>query len=310
MRKPIVAMLLALGVSAGCGGGLGLHGRNPDDYVKPTIAVMKFENRAGFPLNWSLGDGMQEILVDRLLATGRYHVVERQELGAIMQEHQFQQGGATRPQGKVAKGRIRNCQYLIKGAVTDFGHISTSTGGFSAWNWDIFGGANRAVMGIVLYVVDVESGEIIASENIEESVSARDLQVKAAYEGISFGGSAFYQTPLGRATRKVVERAIGRITTAIASQPWEPQIALVQEDGNVIINGGKDRGVRSGAEFEVLDAGNTILDPATGDAIGRSAGRKVGRLIVHEVKERYSTATIVVGGAPDFRPGQACRASG
>jgi len=310
MNKTIVALCLALGVCAGCGDRLGLHGRNPDDYVKPTIAVMKFENRAGFPLNWSLGDGMQEILVDRLLATGRYHVVERQELGAIMDELKFQQGGATRPQGKVATGRIRNCRYLIKGAVTDFGHVSAGTGALSAWNWDFLGGSNRAVMGIVLYVVDVESGEIIASENIEESVSAKDLSVKAAYEGLSFGGSVFYQTPLGRATKKVVERAINRITTAIASQPWEPQIALVQEDGSVIVNGGRDRGVKSGAEFEVLDAGKTILDPATGDAIGQSAGRSVGRLIVHDVKDRYSTATIVVGRAADFKPGQACRASG
>jgi curli biogenesis system outer membrane secretion channel CsgG len=308
MRKPIAAALMALWVCAGCGGGLG--GRNPEDYVKPTIAVMKFENRAGFALNWSLGDGMQEILVDRLLATGRFHVVERQDLGAVLQELQFQQNGVTRPQGKVATGRIRNCQYLIKGAVTDFGHISTNTGGVSGLSWDIFGGSNRAVMGIVLYVIDVESGEIIASENIEESVSAKDLSVKAAYTGLSFGGSAFYQTPLGRATRKVVERAVKRITAAIAAQPWQPQIALVQEDGSVVINGGRDRGVRSGAEFEVVDAGRPILDPATGDAIGQSAGRSIGRVIVHEVRERYSTATVVIGRAADFRPGQPCRASG
>ena len=308
MRKPIAAALMALWVCAGCGGGLG--GRNPEDYVKPTIAVMKFENRAGFALNWSLGDGMQEILVDRLLATGRFHVVERQDLGAVLQELQFQQNGVTRPQGKVATGRIRNCQYLIKGAVTDFGHISTNTGGVSGLSWDIFGGSNRAVMGIVLYVIDVESGEIIASENIEESVSAKDLSVKAAYTGLSFGGSAFYQTPLGRATRRVVERAVKRITAAIAAQPWQPQIALVQEDGSVVINGGRDRGVRSGAEFEVVDAGRPILDPATGDAIGQSAGRSIGRVIVHEVRERYSTATVVIGRAADFRPGQPCRASG
>jgi len=308
MRKPIAAALIALWVCAGCAGGLG--GRNPEDYVKPTIAVMKFENRAGFALNWSLGDGMQEILVDRLLATGRFHVVERQDLGAVLQELKFQQNGVTRPQGKVATGRIRNCQYLIKGAVTDFGHVSTNAGGVSGLSWDIFGGSNRAVMGIVLYVIDVESGEIIASENIEESVSARDLSVKAAYSGLSFGGSAFYQTPLGRATRRVVDRAVKRITAAIAAQPWQPQIALVQEDGSVVINGGRDRGVRSGAEFEVVDAGPPILDPATGDAIGQSAGRSIGRIIVHEVRERYCTATVVIGRAADFKPGQPCRASG
>jgi hypothetical protein len=234
-------------------------------------------------------------------------VVERQDLGAIVQEQQFQQAGATRQQGRVSSGRIKNCQYLVKGAVTDFGHVSASQGGATLWNWDILGGSNRAVMGIVLYVIEVESGEIIASENIDESVGAKDLSVKATYEGLSFGGSTFYQTPLGRATARVVERAVKRITAAIASRPWEPQVALVQEDGSVIINGGRDRGVRQGAEFEVLEAGRPVLDPATGDAIGQSPGRRVGRVIVHEVNERYSTATVVVGRSADLQPGFACR---
>ena len=107
----------------------GGFGRNPDDYVKPTIAVMKFENRASFPLGWNLGGGMQEVLVDRLMETNRYHVVERQELDSVMNEIQFQQSGATRPQGKAATGRIKNCQFLIKGVVTDFGHVSSKDAG-------------------------------------------------------------------------------------------------------------------------------------------------------------------------------------
>jgi len=308
MRCYAPVMLAALWVCAGCGGAG--RGRNPEDCVKPTIAVMKFENRAAFPLGWNIGGGMQETLVDRLMATGRFHVVERQELSSVMSEIQFQQGGATRPQGRVATGRMMNCQYLIKGVVTDFGHVSTKTGGFSGLSWDIFGGSNRAVMGIILYVVDVESGEIIASESIQESVRASDLSVQATYGGVSFGGTSFYRTPLGQATQRVVERAVNRITGVIAGRPWQPLVALVQEDGSVILNGGRDRGVRSGAEFEVLDVGQPILDPATGNVIGQSQGKSIGRIIVHEVHDRYSTATIVIGRAADFRAGQQCRASG
>ena len=309
MRRLLLGCaVMAAVVLAGCASGK-LGGRNPEDYVKPTIAVMKFENRAPFPMNWNLGDGMAEVLVDRLMATGRYHVVERQDLGSVMSEVALQQSGATRPQGKVAAGRIKNCQYLIKGAVTDFGHVSTKSGAFSGFTWDVFGGSNRAVMGIILYVVDVESGEVIASENIEESVSAKDVAVKAAYEGMAFGGSTFYRTPLGRATKRVVERAMKRITKAIAAQPWEAQIALVEVEGSVIINGGRDRGVRSGAEFDVIRPGPPILDPTTGDVIGASPGKRVGRVIVHVVHARYATATIVVGRAADFQAGQVCRAS-
>ena len=309
MKRFLRASVLAAVLVAGCGGGK-WGGKDPEAYVKPTVAVMKFENRAPFPLNWSLGEGMAEVLVDRLMATGRYHVVERQELGAVISELALQQGGSTRAHGKADIGRIKNCQYLIKGTVTDFGHVSTRSGAFSAFSWDLFGGSNRAVMGIVVYVVDVESGEIIASESIEESVRAKDVTVQAAYSGIAFGGSTFYRTPLGRATSKVVGRAVKRITQAIADRPWEPQIAEVQADGTVIINGGRDRGLRSGAEFDVIRQGPPILDPATGDVIGAAAGKCVGRVIVHEVHARYATATIVVGRTDDFERGLNCRASG
>jgi curli biogenesis system outer membrane secretion channel CsgG len=301
------ACSLALLVAAGCQNP-GTLGRNPDDFVKPTIAVMKFENRASFPLGWNLGGGMQEILVDRLMATSRYHVIERQELGSVLGEIQFQQSGATRPQGKAATGRIKNCQYLIKGVITDFGHVSSKSGGAAFGDLGaIFGSSNQAVMGVILYVVDVESGEVIASESISESVGAGDVSVDTAYKGVAFGGSSFYRTPLGKATAKVVERAVRRITAAIAAQPWEPRVALVQEDGSVVINGGRDRNVKIGAEFDVLEEGPPILDPATGDVIGYSQGKEVGRLIVTEVRERFAVATIAEGRAADFRIGQGCR---
>jgi len=308
--RPVwAAALAAVWIAAGCGPNGGL-GRSPEDFVKPTIAVMKFENRAPFQLGWNLGDGMQEVLVDRLMATGRYHVVERQELASVMGEQRLQQSGATRPQGRAATGRIKNCQYLIKGVVTDFGHVSTSQGG-AAWNLGrIFGGSHRAVMGIILYVVEVESGEVIASESLSESVRAGDVSVQAAYRNVAFGGSTFYRTPLGRATAKVIDRAVKRITEVIASRPWQPLVALVQEDGSVVLNGGRDRGVKSGTEFEVLETGPPILDPSTGDVLGHSAGRTVGRVIVRDVHERYSTATIVAGQAAEFRAGQTCRRSG
>ena len=53
-------LLLAGAVCAGCHEG-GWAGGSVQ-YIKPSIAVMKFENRAPFPLGWNLGDGMKDIL--------------------------------------------------------------------------------------------------------------------------------------------------------------------------------------------------------------------------------------------------------
>jgi len=301
---PVTVALAAVLPAAGCGA----WGRRGDT-VKPTIAVMTFENRAPFPMNWDLGGGMQEILVHELMETGRFHVVERADLGHVLREQQLQASGATRPQGRADTGRIKNCQYLIKGTVTDFGHVASDAGSLSGLFWDIFGGSERAVMSVILYVVDVESGEVVASESIEKTVRAGDVSVQATYDKVGFGGSAFRQTPLGRATADVVEDAVEEITDAIADRSWRPRIAQVAPDGTVILNGGTNHGLKQGAEFAVLETGRPILDPESGDLLGRAPGRRVGRVVVHEVHARWARATIVVGTRESIRPGQRCRAS-
>ncbi len=59
---------------------------------------MEFENRANFPLGWNISDGMRDVLVDRLVATGRFSVIERPEINAVMAELRLQNSGATRKQ--------------------------------------------------------------------------------------------------------------------------------------------------------------------------------------------------------------------
>ena len=304
-----VALSAGAVLCAGCWDGMswGLGGPSAADVVKPSIAVMKFENRAGNPLGWDIGDGMKDVLVDRLVRTGKFHVIERPELSSVLKELRFQHTGVTRQQRRAALGRLKNVQYLVKGTITDFGHVSARRGFFNGGGWNIFGGGARAVMGMTLYVVEVESGEIICSTSITESVRAGDSAFQAAYKGLTFGSSAFYRTPLGRATAKVIAKAVKRVTRSIATRPWEPKIALVQADGTVVINGGKDRRVKVGTEYEVRDVGQPIIDPDTGDQIGTQPGPCRGRVRVVEVRQRYSIAAIAEGKAGSFRPGQHCR---
>ncbi len=304
-RNASLIFLVSVLLCAGCDGAF--SGGNQADFIKPTIAVMKFENRAPFPLGWDLGDGMRDILVDRLVATGRYHVVERPELDSVLGELRLQHSGVTRQAKRAELGRIKNVQYLIKGTVTDFGHVSTNRGFLGLPNLDAFGGSNRAVMGMTLYVVDVESGEIVSSESISESVRASDLTVQAAYKDVALGGSTFYRTPLGKVTTRVIGRAVRRITGAIADRPWLPQIALIQDDKTVVINGGQNRGLRVGEVYEIFEIGSPIIDPDTGDSIGRQPGKTIGHVRVCRVYPQYSQAEIVLGEAGGFKVGQHCR---
>ncbi len=307
--KRLVLIITLAAACCGCNGnGHGLLGDpGAPGYVKPTIAVMKFQNRAPFPLNWNLSGGMRDILVDRLVATGRYQVIERPEIDSVLRELRFQHSGATRRHNRAEVGRLKNVQYLIKGTVTDFGHVQAQSGFLNLFHWDIFGGSNRAVMGMTLYVVDVESGQIICSRSIEQSVRAGDMTVKAAYKDVAFGGSVFYRTPLGRATSKVIDKAVKKITKTIATRPWTLKIALVRDEQTVIINGGSNRNVEEGEKYEVYELGEPIFDPDTGDIIGRQQGRTVATITVSSVRRRYSIANVDSDQSDDLRTGQRCR---
>lgn len=304
MRTAAMTLVLAACVCAGCGdmqlGGPGAG------YVKPAIAVMRFDSTASFPMGWKLGDGMKDILADRLVATKRFRVIERPDIAALARELKLQHSGMTRQHQRARPGRIKNVQYLIKGTITDFGHVSTA-GGFVNWTRRLFAAGNtiKAVVSLMLQVVDVESGEIICSESLEESVRANDIEVRGTYKNVTFGGSVFWRKPLGRATASVVDRAVRRVTTSIAAQPWAPKVAAVH-NGQVLINGGRNRRLHAGTEYEVLEAGEAIIDPDTDDVIGRHPGKRIGRVRIVEVHSRYSAAAILSGEARQFSPGQAC----
>ena len=304
MRHCALALsLAALAAAAGCDGSLLGRGQN---LVRPTVAVLKFENRAGNGLGWNLSDGMKDILVDRLMATKRFHVIERPELNAILGEVRLQNSGVTREQDRAALGRIKNVQYLIKGTITDFGHSSTGTGFLSSPDIRLWGASARAVMSMALYVIEVESGEIVCSASLSESVRANDANVKVTYQNVGFGGSGFYTTPLGRATAQVIDKAVQRVSQTIASRRWQPRVASVQPDGMVVLNGGRDRGLKQGADLFVIAEGQPIIDPDTGDTLGRHPGKRVAKIRIYQVAERHSLATIIFGNASDVQVGMHC----
>lgn len=306
-------LLLALAVvfTAGCG----QYGMTVQDmrllppsagYVKPTVAVLRFNCNASTPGNWDVGDGLRDVLADRLVASGRFRVVERPELAAVSDEVRLQQSGQTRTHQRATPGQFKNVQYLIKGTVVDFGQVAVSTS-FMDWGKRLqaMGASQQAVVSVTLQVVDVESGEIVSSEFLEQAVPAHSVAAQAGYKDVAFGGSVFWRRPLGEAMSRVVDKCVRRVSASVASAPWSPRVAGVQ-DGQVLINGGWDRRVRVGTQLDVLGAGGKVVDPDSGDVIGSPAGKPVGRVLVTQVYPRYSVARIISGEASAIEYGQRC----
>lgn len=299
LRMGTLLTLLLTVIACSSAGPIG----EPARYVRPVVAVESFENRAPFPLRWDLGDGMADILTASLTKADRFDVVSRAELGAIFDELDLQQDPRFREEGRVAQGRLKNARYLVRGTVVDFTHTS---GGGLHFMRGLMRGRTKGYVALVtltLAVIDLETREVL-SGSFEGRAWAAEASLEATYRDISFGGKAFYRTPLGHATEEAIWKALHWMVEQVAAKEWHPLIAKVEES-QVFLNGGSDRGMIVGEELEVREPGEPIIDPATGDILGHADERVVGRLRVTDVKERFAVAEIIDGS--DYRIGQSCR---
>ncbi len=277
----------------------------PDQYkyVKPRVAILNFENKASLSNQWKLSEGMRDMLVDALVKTDSYTVLTRNDLGAILNELDIQGTPHFREQGKLQQGKLKNVQYLIKGSVTDFAHVRGGSLRVAASSLGLGVSGDVAVVSLTLYVIDVESSEIIASKSMEGTASAGSLDFAATYKDVAIGGNSFYRTPLGKATQEVMEQCLEQIAQVIANQQWYPSVVKVKGI-SLIISGGKDRQIALGSQWSAYEKGEPLIDPKTGDVLGQEPGKYSGRIRVTEVLDRYSTAEVVEG---EFMAGQNLR---
>ena len=80
---------------------------------KKTIAVSQFENKSGWSGQWKMGWGMQEMMATSLINTGKFTVLERQDLSAIMAEQDLGASGRTGKGSAAAIGKLGKSQILI-----------------------------------------------------------------------------------------------------------------------------------------------------------------------------------------------------
>jgi len=277
---------------------------NQYKYEKPRVAILDFDNKVSLSNQWKLSEGMRDMLVDALVKTNRYTVLTRKDLGAVLSELDIQRESYFRQEGKLEQGKLKNVQYLIKGAVTDFSHVA---GGALRVAGSVLGlgvSAKVAVVSVTLYVIDVESGEIIASKTMEGRASAGSADFGTIYRDVVIGGNVFFRTPLGRATQDVMEQCLDHIAQVIATQRWYPSVVKI-DGSRLIMTGGEDRHIALGSLWSAYEKGDSLIDPKTGDILGQEPGKLSGRIRVTGVHDKFSTAEIVDGvfeAGQDLRP--------
>lgn len=291
-----VGLAVTMAAAAGCLSPLVYYAGPPRNAILPVVAVTSFENRSSYSGQWRLGDGMADLLVSELVASRRFTVVERVELPTIFKELERQvTGNRFRPEGRADAGRLKNARYMIRGVINDFSQVSKTSFFLGIERLLLGGKGYKARVSLTVTLVDVETGEILASVQSAGTARAREAYVSAQYKDVMFGGDAFFRTPLGVATADSIRRAVHEIAAAVPRSMWRPLVASVLPDGRVALNGGRDRGFAVGQVFEARERGAPVTDPATGDVLGVLEGKRVGTLRVSEVQDRIAFATPLDG---------------
>jgi curli biogenesis system outer membrane secretion channel CsgG len=273
----------------------------PKDAVLPVVAVTTFDNRSGFDGQWQLGGGMADLLVSEMLKSGHFIVVERQQFEHLASEIGLQGGRLFRPEGRVNIGRMKGAKFLIRGTINDF----SQAGGGGLWmamqSFFFLGRGHNARVSLTLTIIDIETGQIVSSVQSIGLVRTRYAYFEKHYQGVSFGGDAFFRTPLGKATADAIREGVGQIVGEMPHDSWRPMIADVR--GRIlVVNGGKDRGFKVGEELVVRAPAEPVTDPATGDVLSYLPGAQIGRLRIIQLDDRVAFGEAVSGSG--FQRGQ------
>src|ERR1039457_4609614 len=195
---------------------------------KKRVAIMNFDYatvqtsvNALFGTNQDVGKGIADILVDRLVTSGAYSVIERKELDKVIGEQNFANSDRADASSAAKIGRVLGVDAIIIGSITQFGRDDKKTdvaGGGVANRLGKYGigGISRskasAVVQITARMIDTSTAEILASVqgHGEESKGGTGiLGSGGSYAGMGAGAldmksKNFGETILGAAVNKAV----------------------------------------------------------------------------------------------------------
>ena len=175
------------------------------------ISVGKFDNRSSF-MRGVFSDGVDRlggqaktILISHLQQSGRFNVLDRDNMVELKQE-----AGLTGAQQK-----LKGARFVLTGDVSEFGRKEVG-------DRQLFGLLGRgkeqvAYAKVTLNVVDVGSSEVVFSVQGAGEYSLSNCEV------IGFGGTASYDSTLnGKVLDLAIREAVDKLVAGIESGQWQP----------------------------------------------------------------------------------------
>ena len=261
---------------------------------KVRVAGMNFENNSSWHY-WgdNLGAAAADELVTQLFETGKFSLVERSQLNAILAEQNLGQSGRVNPSQAADIGRLLGVQLILTGSITKFS-IDTKGGGFRGFGAQY----SEAESNLDIRLIDTNTAEIMFAGDGEGKIRLGGLRIKGANFQRDFD-AGLAQEALRPAVEQVAQKVAGEADSFSSIQaPIAPaQVVGLGQNGVLYIDKGENFGVVVGQRYEVYrvvdeirDASGTLLDTIT---------EAVGGVEVTRVLAQSSVSTVVEGEAAE-----------
>ena len=239
---------------------------------------------------------LTEMLTTTVIKTGRFVVLERQQMQAVVAEQDLNTAGRVNKETGAAQGHIIGAQAMITGDITGYSYTQQSLGG-SALNVikNVKVGASKvsAMVVVDLRMVDAATGEVLASATGNGSASSTGVATDLTKGDQQITASGAWSTPLGQASRAAITKVVEQLVAGMPVPRWSAKVVDVR-DGVVDLNAGTDGGVSPGEILEVYEVQPPLIDPDTGKNLG-APDKLLGVIQIEMVQAGFSTAKVMAG---------------
>lgn len=205
-------------------------------------------------------------LIDALNGTRKFEIIARSDLDSLLEEGGFTGEGL----------QVGGSDYLVVPAVDDFQDIVET---FSANGRQA---TKRTIrLGMVARIYDSQSGKLIESANFQfDNREAKNILGSVQRKG------EYSAALLRQIAEEMAEKCANRVVDVIY-----PARIIAVTGPQATINRGDGTGIESGQLWDAYALGEELIDPDTGESLGRTEV-KVGTIRIDRVTPKFSTGTI------------------
>lgn len=235
--------------------------------IKRKVAIGRFSNETQYAKglfydkeNDPMGKQALDILSTKLAASGKFMLLERNDLATLLEE--------AKKSGDNIQKAI-GADYMIIGSITEFGRKNTGQS-------KMFSNSKTQTVeaAVSIRLVDVATGMVIYSD---EAKGDAELTTKQTVFG--YGGKADFDATLSdKAISAAITQLVENVINKCIDKPWRSYFLTCDKDA-VIIAGGGSQGIEAGDTFNVKMKGKSVKNPQTGIMI-ELPGKNVGAVQV------------------------------